>query len=163
MVNNLTIFRQGKHLFSSVETWWCWVTKRNTIPKGTRMIYYLKTSIMKFWNETCLKCCSVLPTMKTCLSVTILCLQRGTYVIYLSKVFKHQKLFLLYAQPQKFHRASNHCLTAIIGMSLKHSRLRDFIKHQKKGRQDIWFWSNMRPFLPRGGGVSSSLWNGDRW
>lgn len=70
--------------------------------------------------------------MKTCLSVTILCLQWGTYVIYFSKVLEHQKLFLFCAQPQKFHQASNHCLTAIIWMSLKYSRLRDFVKHQKR-------------------------------
>lgn len=119
------------------------VTGRNTIPKGTRVTYYLKTSIMTFWNETYLKCYIVLPTMKTCLIVTILCLQWGTYVIYLSKVFAHQKLFLLYAQPQKFHPASNHCLTAIIGMSLKYSRLKRFCQNQKKGRQTIWLWSNM--------------------
>lgn len=52
-------------------------------------------------------------------------------MIYPNKVSEHQNLFLLYAQPQKFHRASNHCLTAIIWMSLKYSRLRDFVKHQK--------------------------------
>lgn len=120
------------------------VTGRNTIPKGTRVTYYLKISIMTFWNETCLKCYIVLPTMKTCLIVTILCLQWGTYVIYLSKVFAHQKLFLLYAQPQKFNQASSHCLTAIIGMSLKYSRLRDFVKIRKRegkpyGFGAIWY------------------------
>lgn len=141
------------------------VTGRNTIPKGTRVTYYLKTSIMTFWNETYLKCYIVLPTMKTCLIVTILCLQWGTYVIYLSKVFAHQKLFLLYAQPQKFHPASNHCLTAIIGMSLKYSRLKRFCQTSEKGKANHMALEqyDMRTFLHRGGGVSSSHWNGDRW
>lgn len=79
---------------------WCWVTERNTIPKGTRMIHYLKISVMIFWSETCLKCFSVLPMMKTCLSVTILCLRWGTYVIYLSLAWAPKTIFTLCSAPE---------------------------------------------------------------
>lgn len=71
-------------------------------------------------------------------------------------MFEHIKLFLPYEQPQRFHQTSNHCLTAIIWMSLKHFK-QSFCQMSKKGRQNIWLWSNMRPFLHRGGGVFSSL------
>lgn len=53
-------------------------------------------------------------------------------MIYPRKVFEHQNLFLLYAQPQKFHQASNHCVTAIIWMSLKCFRLKKFCQTSKK-------------------------------
>lgn len=85
-------------------------------------------------------------------------------MIYPSKVFGHQNLFLLYAQPQKFHRASNHSLTAIIWMSLKYFRLKRFCQTSKKVKaKHLALEQYETIFCPGEEGYFSSLWNGDRW
>lgn len=93
------------------------------------MLYCLKFPvILGKWNRP--KHYNTLPVVKTSL-------------FYLSEQSEHVKSFLFYEQPQW---ASNHCLAAIIWMSLKYLKLGASLKCQKQGMQNAWLQSNMRLF-----------------